>query len=109
MVRTESSRTGSSRSSARSPRPNVEPTLTLRKTEFCRSFQLVSEVGDKAAGLGSQFVNGAGGGNVERCIVGIAPIQVSRLLGHLDGSKMMTLRIPNPNAFRASDIEVARF
>ena len=73
---------------------------------FRRSLRQGSKTRNKTKCLGSQFVDGAGGGDVERPIVGIAPIQVSGWFGHLDGSKMTALRIPNPNALGASDVEV---
>jgi hypothetical protein len=48
-----------------------------------------------------------GGGNVESPIVLIAPIEICRLLWHHDCAEMVAVSVPDPDAFRPGNKEVA--
>ncbi len=67
----------------------------------------IHQPGYKAARFGAKLVDGSCGRDVERAIIPVSPGEIRGLFRQDDGSKMMTLRIPNPDAFGADDEEVS--
>src|SRR5216684_6036459 len=45
--------------------------------------------------------------DVERGVIRVSPSKIGRLLGHDNGSQMMTGRVPNPYSTRADDIQIS--
>ena len=54
-----------------------------------------------------QPIDGRGRRDVESAVVRIAPSQVGRLFRHGDRAQMISVSIPDPNAFRACHEEIA--
>src|SRR5205823_4447909 len=68
-----------------------------------------SQVWHEPASFRSDPINRRRRCDVERVIVLVAPYQIGRLLGHYDRSKVMALRIPNPDPLRPDNEEIAAF
>src|SRR5579884_1927269 len=66
----------------------------------------ICQPGHEAARSGAKFIDGSGGRDVKRAIIPVSPGEICRLFRQDKGSKMMTLRIPDPDAFGADDKEV---
>src|SRR5271168_2141909 len=53
------------------------------------------------------LVHRRGRRDVERGISRVSPSQIGRLLGHDNGSEVMTGRVPNPYSTRTDDIQIS--
>ena len=53
------------------------------------------------------LVHRRGRRNVERGVPRVSPSQIGRLLGHDNGSQMMTGRVPNPYSTRTDDLQIS--
>src|ERR1044072_9630011 len=67
----------------------------------------VRVIGHETSGLRRQAIDRSGCGDVKRTVVVVAPREVGRLFRHLDRPQMLTLRIPDPDAFRAGHKQIS--
>src|SRR6266496_172794 len=63
--------------------------------------------GNKTARLRSEPVYGSRGGNIQSLVIGVSPCQIGRYFGQHDGSQVLAVRVPHPDALWTSNIKIA--
>jgi hypothetical protein len=79
----------------------TKPTL---RAWFVDGTTSVGKIRHEALSFRPQPINRSRRRDVERLEISISPREVGRLFGHLDGSEMVALRIPDPNALGTGHI-----
>src|SRR6516165_10202745 len=65
------------------------------------------QVWNVSSGFCFQAIHRGGCGDVKRVVLRVAPSQIRRLLGHDYGAKMISIRVPDPDALRSSHEEIS--